>query len=125
MLHRTRPWPPVSSTTVFTNRHNETISHIASRCDMLHDTKYTKHHEKVCEYLHWCILQDEGRTVGPNWKKHKAADTPSLCLTDGCILMYNMKQKVDHGVAANYTDIVYLDEKKRTALLIDVTCPMD
>eukprot|EP00957_Ditylum_brightwellii_P136249 10390874-Ditylum_brightwellii.AAC.1 len=36
-----------------------------------------------------------------------------------------MKQRVDHGVAANCPDIVYLDKKKRTALLIDVTCPMD
>eukprot|EP00957_Ditylum_brightwellii_P036927 2795745-Ditylum_brightwellii.AAC.1 len=36
-----------------------------------------------------------------------------------------MKQRVDHGVAANCPDLVYLDEKKRTALLIEVTCPMD
>eukprot|EP00957_Ditylum_brightwellii_P126219 9622323-Ditylum_brightwellii.AAC.1 len=36
-----------------------------------------------------------------------------------------MKQRVDHGVAANHPNIVYLDEKKRTALLIDSTCSVD
>eukprot|EP00957_Ditylum_brightwellii_P052091 3950736-Ditylum_brightwellii.AAC.2 len=82
-------------------KYEETIGHIASGCGMLHSTKYTKRHDKVCAYLRWCILQNEGRTVVPNWKQHKAADTPSICLTDGCTLMYNMKQRVDHGVATN------------------------
>eukprot|EP00957_Ditylum_brightwellii_P053850 4079874-Ditylum_brightwellii.AAC.1 len=39
--------------------------------------------------------------------------------------MYNMTQKVDHAVSANRPDLVILDEEKNTALLIDVTCPMD
>eukprot|EP00957_Ditylum_brightwellii_P139938 10663678-Ditylum_brightwellii.AAC.1 len=63
--------------------------------------------------------------VVPNWRQHKAEATPSICLETGRTLMYNMKQRVGHGVAANCPDIVYLDEGERMALLIDVTCPMD
>eukprot|EP00957_Ditylum_brightwellii_P036437 2759212-Ditylum_brightwellii.AAC.1 len=106
-------------------KYNETIAHIASGCNMLHGTKYTKCYDNVCAYLHKCILQDEGRAVFPNWRKHKATDTPSICLTDSYTLMYSTKQKVDHGVTVNHPDIVYLDDKKRTVLLIDITCPMD
>eukprot|EP00957_Ditylum_brightwellii_P106073 8090981-Ditylum_brightwellii.AAC.1 len=35
-----------------------------------------------------------------------------------------MTQKVDHAVSANRPDLVILDEVKKTALLIDITCPM-
>eukprot|EP00957_Ditylum_brightwellii_P194405 14805617-Ditylum_brightwellii.AAC.1 len=36
-----------------------------------------------------------------------------------------MTQKVDHAVSANRPDLVILDEEKKNALLINVTCPMD
>ena len=39
--------------------------------------------------------------------------------------MYDMTQKVNHAVSANRPDLVILDEEQKTALLIDVTCPMD
>eukprot|EP00957_Ditylum_brightwellii_P130503 9955872-Ditylum_brightwellii.AAC.1 len=100
-------------------------AHIASRCNILCSTKYTKYQDKVCAYLHWYILQDEGRTIVPNWQQHKAKETPLICLEDGCTLMYNIKQRVDHGVAANCPNIMHINKKERTALPIDVTCPMD
>eukprot|EP00957_Ditylum_brightwellii_P007845 594007-Ditylum_brightwellii.AAC.1 len=91
---------------------------------MLRRTKYVERHDNVCKYLHWCVLQDEGRSGVPNWKQHKAEETPSICLGAGRTLMYNMTQKVDHAVSANHPDLIILDEEKKTALLIDVTCPM-
>eukprot|EP00957_Ditylum_brightwellii_P149603 11392041-Ditylum_brightwellii.AAC.1 len=106
-------------------KHNETIPHIASGCVMLRSTKYVERHNKVYKYLHLCVLQNEGRSVVPNWKQHKAEETPFICLGTGRTLMYDMTQKVDHAVSANYPDIVILDEEKKTALLINVTCPMD
>jgi hypothetical protein len=92
---------------------------------MLRGTKYVERHDKVCKYLHWCVLQDEGRSVVPNWKQHKAEETPSICLGAGRTLMYDMTQKVDHAISANRPDLVILDEEQKTALLIDVTCLMD
>eukprot|EP00957_Ditylum_brightwellii_P009107 688789-Ditylum_brightwellii.AAC.1 len=86
-------------------KHNKTIPHIASGCNMLRGTKYVEHHDKVCKCLHWCILQDEGRSVMPNWKQHKAKETPSICLGAGRTLMYDMTQKVDHAVSANCPDL--------------------
>eukprot|EP00957_Ditylum_brightwellii_P106610 8133576-Ditylum_brightwellii.AAC.1 len=100
-------------------KHNKTIAHIASGCNMLRGTKFVELHDKVCKYLHWCVLQDEGRSVVPNWKQHKAKETPSICLGAGHTLMYDMTQKVDHAVSANRQDLVILDEEQKTALLID------
>eukprot|EP00957_Ditylum_brightwellii_P076127 5787168-Ditylum_brightwellii.AAC.1 len=92
---------------------------------MPHSTKYVERHNKVYKYLHWCVLQYEGCSVVPNWKQHKAKETPSICLGAGRTLMYDMTQKVDHAVSPNRPDLVILDEVKKTALLINVTCPMD
>eukprot|EP00957_Ditylum_brightwellii_P184819 14077092-Ditylum_brightwellii.AAC.1 len=39
--------------------------------------------------------------------------------------MYGMSQKVNHAVSSNCQDLVILDKVKKTALLIDATCPMD
>eukprot|EP00957_Ditylum_brightwellii_P054063 4095265-Ditylum_brightwellii.AAC.1 len=64
-------------------KHNKTTAHIASGCNMLCGTKYVERHNKVCKYPHWCVLQDEGRSVMPNWKQHKTKETPSICLGTG------------------------------------------
>eukprot|EP00957_Ditylum_brightwellii_P149221 11363682-Ditylum_brightwellii.AAC.1 len=39
--------------------------------------------------------------------------------------MYDMTQKVNHAVSTNRPDLVILDEVKKTALLINITCLMD
>eukprot|EP00957_Ditylum_brightwellii_P055952 4239859-Ditylum_brightwellii.AAC.1 len=57
--------------------------------------------------------------------QHKAKEVPSICLNAGHTLTYNMTQRVDRVIATNHPDLVMLDEQKRIALLIDVTCPMD
>eukprot|EP00957_Ditylum_brightwellii_P124979 9527525-Ditylum_brightwellii.AAC.1 len=98
----------------------------AHGCDMLQGIKYTEQHDKVCTYLHWCILQDmQQPAVTPNQRQHKAVETPSIYLEEGCTLMYNMTQCMCHAIATNCPNIILLDEKKRTALLSNVPCPMD
>eukprot|EP00957_Ditylum_brightwellii_P012061 911568-Ditylum_brightwellii.AAC.1 len=115
----------VNSLCCLCSKWNETILHIANGHDMLQGTKYTERHNKVCTYLHWCILKYVQQPVVPNWHQHKEVETASICLKDSRTLMYNMKQHIDPDVATNCPDIVLLNEKKMTALLIDVTCPMD
>eukprot|EP00957_Ditylum_brightwellii_P144990 11043022-Ditylum_brightwellii.AAC.1 len=69
---------------------------------------------------------DAQQPVVPNcWHHHKSAETPSICLDKGRTLMYNMKQRVEHTIATNHPGIVLLDETKKMALLINMTCPMD
>eukprot|EP00957_Ditylum_brightwellii_P052816 4004147-Ditylum_brightwellii.AAC.1 len=62
---------------------NKTTSHIASGCDMLQGIKFMEQYDKVCAYLHWCILQDVQQPVVLNGHQHKAAKAPSICLDEG------------------------------------------
>eukprot|EP00957_Ditylum_brightwellii_P016058 1209807-Ditylum_brightwellii.AAC.1 len=104
-------------------KENETISHIVSGCEQLAGTKYTKGHNKICQYLHWCIMQDNKVPVNPNWQWHKPK--PATIITSHLLITYDMTQKVEVTVTANLPDIVILDEKRKKALIIDITIPMD
>eukprot|EP00957_Ditylum_brightwellii_P059135 4487219-Ditylum_brightwellii.AAC.1 len=90
---------------------------------MLAGTKYIKEHNKICQCLHWCILQDYNITVNPNWQKHKTK--PAMLIFNQLLVTYDMTQEVDNVVKANRHDIVVLDKKECNALIIDVTVPMD
>ena len=104
-------------------KENKTILHIVSGCEMLAGMKYTERHNKICQYLHWCILQDFHIPVNTDWWKHKPK--PAVLISNKVSVTYDLKQEVDIAVEANRPDIVVLDEKEGRALIIDVTIPMD
>eukprot|EP00957_Ditylum_brightwellii_P163817 12471273-Ditylum_brightwellii.AAC.1 len=76
---------------------------------MLADTKYTKHHNKIYQYLHCCILQYYNIAVNPNWWKHKPK--PAMLISNQLLVTYDMTQEVDNAVKANRPGIVVFDEK--------------
>eukprot|EP00957_Ditylum_brightwellii_P179628 13683496-Ditylum_brightwellii.AAC.1 len=90
---------------------------------MLDGTKKTERHNRICQYLNWCILQDYNVVVNHNWWKHKP--TPATLISNQLSVTYNMTQEVDNLVKASRPDNIFLDEKERKALIIDVTVPMD
>eukprot|EP00957_Ditylum_brightwellii_P041145 3114758-Ditylum_brightwellii.AAC.1 len=104
-------------------KENKIISHIISGCKLLVGTKYTERHNKICQYLHWCIMQDNNIPGNPNWQTHK----PKLVMliTNQLLVTYDMTQEAKGAVTANHPDIVILDEKEKKALIIDVKIPMD
>eukprot|EP00957_Ditylum_brightwellii_P169502 12901361-Ditylum_brightwellii.AAC.1 len=90
---------------------------------MLADTKYTKQHNTICQYVHWCILQDYNIAVNPNWWKHKPKS--AMLISNQLLVIYNVTQEVDNMVKANRPDIVVVDETEHNTLIIDVTTLMD
>eukprot|EP00957_Ditylum_brightwellii_P111936 8536421-Ditylum_brightwellii.AAC.1 len=77
----------------------------------------------MCQYLHWCIMQDNNIPVNPNWQWHKPK--PVTLITNQLLITYDMIQEMERTVAVNRPDIIILDEKEKKALIIDVTFPMD
>eukprot|EP00957_Ditylum_brightwellii_P183572 13983006-Ditylum_brightwellii.AAC.1 len=75
---------------------NKMISHIVRRCKLLTGTTYTEQHNKVCQYLHWCIIQDNNIPVNPNWRKHKP--NPAMIITNQLSVTYDMTHEVDSAV---------------------------
>eukprot|EP00957_Ditylum_brightwellii_P141857 10807556-Ditylum_brightwellii.AAC.1 len=83
-------------------KENEAISHIVSGCKQLAGTKYTKQHDKICQYLYWYITQDNTVPVNPNWQQHKPK--PAMLITNNLLVTYDMTQEVEGVVTANDPD---------------------
>eukprot|EP00957_Ditylum_brightwellii_P174734 13304571-Ditylum_brightwellii.AAC.1 len=90
---------------------------------MVTETKYAKKHNKISQYVHWCMLQDYNLPVNMYLNKNKPK--PAVQISTKIMLNYIMTQEVDHVVEANRPNIVLLNEKEKTTILIDVTIPMD
>ena len=57
------------------HKHDETIMHIVSGCEILCGTKYLYRHEEFYAYLHWLILWDSGFRVCESWLHHVTLST--------------------------------------------------
>eukprot|EP00957_Ditylum_brightwellii_P055210 4185350-Ditylum_brightwellii.AAC.1 len=62
---------------------------------MLLDSKYKQQHDRICSYLHWCILKDHNMLISNTWHTHdpKAAKE----ISDHITLPYDLTLDVDHG----------------------------
>eukprot|EP00957_Ditylum_brightwellii_P031595 2395913-Ditylum_brightwellii.AAC.1 len=90
---------------------------------MLFNSKYKKCHDKICTYLHWCILQDHYVPVSNTWHTHDPH--PATEISYHITLHYDMTLEVDYGVGTNFRAIVIWDLAKKCASFIDVTVPMN
>eukprot|EP00957_Ditylum_brightwellii_P168433 12820819-Ditylum_brightwellii.AAC.1 len=62
---------------------------------MLLDSKYKQQYDRICTYLHWCILKDRNMPISNTWYIYslKAA----MEISDHITLHYDMALDVDHG----------------------------
>eukprot|EP00957_Ditylum_brightwellii_P205308 15343310-Ditylum_brightwellii.AAC.1 len=90
---------------------------------MLLYSKYKQRHDRMCTYLHWCILKDHGMPVSNTWHMHNPETATGI--SDHITLHYNITFKVDHGVSANPPNIVIWDSAKKCAFFVDVTVLVD
>eukprot|EP00957_Ditylum_brightwellii_P031948 2422474-Ditylum_brightwellii.AAC.1 len=56
-------------------------------------SKYTNRHNRICQYLHWCILQDFHIQVNKDWRKHKPK--PAVLISNKISVSYDLTQEVD------------------------------
>ncbi|XP_066926768.1 uncharacterized protein [Clytia hemisphaerica] len=55
----------------FCNKHVESIDHLVSGCPVLTPNEYVKRHDRVGQYLHWCICKHYGvETDASFWYEH-------------------------------------------------------
>ena len=97
-------------------KHDETVMHMVSGCEMLAGTKYLYRHDHLETYLHWLILKDREFLVYDSWLKHK----PLTTVTKGQITVHwDLPILTDKMVKFNKPDIVVWDAEKQNAQQID------
>ena len=107
----------------FCSKHVETVDHLVSGCPVLTPTEYVKRHDRVGQYLHWCICNDYGIEVeAKNWWEHHP---PDVVGSNNVTILWDFPINTDRTIKANRPDIVVKDRKAKTCLLIDMSVPSD
>ena len=107
----------------FCNKHVETVDHLVSGCPVLAPNEYLKRHDRVGQYLHWCICHHFGIDVeAGSWWEHHPADVVE---TRDVTILWDFPINTDRTIKANRPDIIVKDRKAKTCLLIDMSVPSD
>ena len=107
----------------FCSKHVETIDHLVSGCPVLTPNEYMKRHDRVGQYLHWCICKHYGvETEAKNWYEHHP---PAVVEHKNITVLWDFPINTDRTIKANRPDIVVKDRIEKTCLLIDMSVPSD
>eukprot|EP00957_Ditylum_brightwellii_P155171 11812622-Ditylum_brightwellii.AAC.1 len=90
--------------------------------------KYTPCHDGITTYIHWCMIKDQDWPIQDQCQLHKTPikkKSKTVNFGDGVKLWWDTTMQVDHAVEVNHPNIVLLDRKNKSALLIEVPCPAD
>ena len=108
----------------FCHTETESPSHLMSGCKiLLADGHYTKRHNRICRYLHWKILNDRGIPTEKVWQHEPEPVTANEDVTVFYDKIIPSGRFIESGAVK--PDLVVWDQKKRTALIIDVCVPND
>ena len=107
----------------FCRKYVETVDHLVSGCPVLTPNEYVKRHDRVGQYLHWCICKHYGVKIEADyWYEHHP---PAVVEKDHVTILWDFPINTDRTIKANRPDIVVKDRQKRTCLLIDMSVPSD
>ena len=53
------------------DKYIETIDHLVPGCHMLALTEYLNQHDKLGQYIHWCLCKNFALPHEGNWYEHK------------------------------------------------------
>jgi hypothetical protein len=106
----------------FCGQFQETIDHLVSGCPTLAKSDYILRHNRVAQYIHWCVCNYYNLDSADKWYEHQ---TPPVVENADVSILWDFGIHTDRTIVANRPDIVIRDKKKRTALLLDVSIPSD
>ena len=112
----------VSDKCRFCDNCTETVDHLASGCLVLAPNEYKNRHDRVGQYLHCKICKSYKIETCEHLYEHKPQPVVE---GDNVTLLWDFPIRTDRNIQANRADIIVMDFKKKTCLLIDMSIPTD
>ena len=103
------------------DKHTETIGHLGSCCPLLALAKELTQHDRLGQYIHWCLYKNFGLPYQSNWWEHKPPKV--IENKNGTILLYLMVPfdiYTDRAIQENRPDIVAKNHGDKNCFLIDI-----
>ena len=103
------------------DKHPKTTDHLVSGCPMLAPTEYLSGHNRLGQYIHWCLCEILDLPHESNCWKHKPL---KVMENKNATILWNFDILNDRTIRANRPDIVIKNHNK-TCFFIDMSVLSD
>ena len=104
------------------DKHAETIDHLVSGCPILAPTEYLNRHDRLGQYIHWCLCKNFCLPHERNWWEHKP---PKVTENKNATILWDFDIHTDRTIQAVMPDIVVKYHNDKTCFFIDMSVPSD
>ena len=100
----------------------ETVQHIICECKKLAQREYKRRHDTVAKLVHWKLCEKHNPVRTEKWYEH----CPEGIVEDDDVkLLWDMNIQCDNVIEARRPDLVLVDKKKKSCVIIDIAVPGD
>ena len=104
------------------DKHTETINHFVSSCPMLAPTEYLNQHDRLGQYIDWCLCKNFCLPYEKIWWEHKP---PKVIENKNVTILWDFDIHTERTSQTNRPDIAVKNHKDKTCFLIDMSVPSD
>ncbi|CAB3387688.1 Hypothetical predicted protein [Cloeon dipterum] len=104
---------------------NESIQHVCGGCSVLAPREYLERHNNVAKVVHQALAKN--LKLQEEEQPYYRCKPPQVMEAGagGVRLLWDSEMVTDRAVEANRPDIVFIDQRKKEGLIIDIAVPLD
>ena len=91
-----------------------------SGCPIRAPAEYQNWHDRLCQYIHWCLCQNFCLPHERNWWEHKP---PKVIANKNATFLWDFAIHTDRKIQADRPDIVVKNHTDKSCFLIDMSVP--
>ena len=103
-------------------KRGESVQHVISECEKLAQKEYKRHHDNVAKKCHWELCKKNGLEHKEKWYEHKPE---GVAENEGVKVLWDMNIQCDNVIEARRPDIVIIDKKGKSCIIVDIAVPAD
>ena len=101
------------------DKNNKTIDRLVSGCLMLAPTEYLNRHDRLGQYIHWCLCKNVCLPNERNWCEHKP---PKVIENKNPTILWDFDIHTDRAIQTNRPRIVVKNHNDKTCYLLMCLC---
>ena len=103
-------------------KRGESVQHIISECEKLAQKEYKRRHDNVAKKIHWELCKKNALEHKEKWYEH---NPEGVAENEGVKLLWDMNIQCDNVIEARRPDIVIIDKKEKSCIIVDTAVPAD
>ena len=103
-------------------KRGESVQHIISECEKLAQKEYKRRHDNVAKKIHWELCKKNALEHKEKWYEH---NPEGVAENEGVKLLWDMNIQCDNVIEARRPDIVIIDKKEKSCIIVDIAVPAD